>query len=434
MLDDLLTEEKFCFINREIKMLSTDYISILYRYYVEDMKLKTISEGLGLPLGTVKRKLFEIRKKLVEAVKMERLNGKKTYIPENYDFVMSYSNLGTYNPHHFHQTLIEKNILYHSYDNPCTLEDYSLELGISMPYIEDLISRLEEATLIRKVDQKYVTNFVFMSKKIQYKLFDILKRNEKDFSEKILSYANKFYENFVNIGFEGSDLPKGKLMWTWLLMIMWAIEETGNPSLEYTKRPGNGRWDLLGYEKVEIPVNYYFVGRNMSNDYEGEYCCFNIKHQLLQGRKMMPGEENAALWYVYRKCPRNFQEAKKEIPADFGNILERLLDKGLIKVIDQKIVFNFPFFSKDEYERLKNFFEGSDFSTLVHAYNKIVEEMKQNILEYVPAYLNSQVSFITDCWASDIKCSVLKEAEARTELDFAIEENRFPYNLVMICF
>jgi RNA polymerase sigma factor (sigma-70 family) len=432
-LDDLLTDEKITLINQEIKMLSTDYNNILYRFYIEDMKLKTIAEELGLPLGTVKRKLFEIRKKLVEAFKMERLNGKKTYIPENYDFVMSYSNLGTYNPHNYHRTLIDKNILFHSYDNPCTLEDYSLELGISMPYIEDLIKRLEEATLIRKMNGKYVTNFAFMSKEIQYQLFDILKSHGKTISEKVLAFADKYFEAFVKIGFEGSHLSKGKLMWTWLLMIMWAIEETGNPCYEYTERPGNGRWDLLGYEQAEIPLGYYFVGRDMNNDYEGEYCCFNIKHPRLQSRKMMPGEESETLWYLYRKGLRNLEDEQTGIPEDYKKTIERLLDKSLIKIIDQKITLNIPVLSVDENQKVKRLLGGPDFQVLIQAYKDLVCEMKQKIQEYVPDYLNSQVGFITDCWASDIKCSILNEAEFRNELDFAEDEKRFPYNLLMIC-
>jgi hypothetical protein len=219
-------------------------------------------------------------------------------------------------------------------------------------------------------------------------------------------------------------------MWTWLMLIMRAIEDVGSPCTQYTERPGNGGWDLLGYEQAEVPLDYYFVGRDVSNDYEGEHCCFNIRHPRLRGRKMGPGEECSALWYVYRKCPRNLKEAQKNIPADWGNILDKLQEKGLI---DQNLCFKFPFFSKADHEKLKLLLDGADFEALVLTYKQIVGEMRQKIQAYVPDYLHSQVGFITDCWISDIKCAVLNEAENRKELDFAEDEKRFPYNLVMIC-
>lgn len=60
-LDKLLEEEKIRRINQAIKLLSKDYAEILYAYYVEDKTLKFIAEELNLPLGTVGRRLSNIR-------------------------------------------------------------------------------------------------------------------------------------------------------------------------------------------------------------------------------------------------------------------------------------------------------------------------------------------------------------------------------------
>lgn len=115
--------EQIKVMNAAIKLLSKDYAEILYAYYVEDKTLKFISEELNLPLGTVKRRLFEIRNKLKEYVKMERINGKKAYVPKKFNGVMS--GWGEINTIKYIDSLINQNILFHSYGNPCTLEDYS---------------------------------------------------------------------------------------------------------------------------------------------------------------------------------------------------------------------------------------------------------------------------------------------------------------------
>lgn len=70
-LDKLLEEEKIRRINQAIKLLSKDYAEILYAYYVEDKTLKFIAEELNLPLGTVGRRLSNIRQKLKEYLDVE---------------------------------------------------------------------------------------------------------------------------------------------------------------------------------------------------------------------------------------------------------------------------------------------------------------------------------------------------------------------------
>ena len=51
---------------------------------MEDNTIAYIAKNLNLPLGTVKRRMFDIRNKLKEYLKMERLNGKKAFVPKEY--------------------------------------------------------------------------------------------------------------------------------------------------------------------------------------------------------------------------------------------------------------------------------------------------------------------------------------------------------------
>ena len=152
-LDEVLEDEKIRIMNQAIKLLSKDYTEILYAYYVEDKTLKFIAEELNIPLGTAKWKLAEVRKKLKEYLDMEKLNGKKAYVPKDFSASFGMMKMGTYNPHNYVNTLISKNLLYHSYDNPCTIEDYSLELGMARPYVEDIVDQLVNVTLLKKVEK-----------------------------------------------------------------------------------------------------------------------------------------------------------------------------------------------------------------------------------------------------------------------------------------
>lgn len=84
VLDKMIENEKIRRINQAIKLLSKDYTEILYAYYGDDKTLKFISEELKIPLGTVKKRLYIIREKLKEYLNMERLNGKKAYVPKDF--------------------------------------------------------------------------------------------------------------------------------------------------------------------------------------------------------------------------------------------------------------------------------------------------------------------------------------------------------------
>lgn len=188
-LEQLINSEKIQIINAAIKLLSKDYAEILYSYYIEDKSLSFIAEKLNIPLGTVKYRLFTIRNKLKEYLKMERLNGKKAFVPKKFSATMSGG--GKINPHMFTKSLINKNILFHSYDNPCTLEDYSLELGISILYIEEIVDELVGATLLTKEGKKYITNFPIITKETSIKLYSVIKSDGQLYGQMLVKFAEK---------------------------------------------------------------------------------------------------------------------------------------------------------------------------------------------------------------------------------------------------
>lgn len=88
VLNKIIDNEQFETLVAQMKLLSQDYSNILYGYYIEDKTLKVISEETNLPLGTVKNKLFTLRKKLKEVLKMERLPGKKAFLPKRFSTSM----------------------------------------------------------------------------------------------------------------------------------------------------------------------------------------------------------------------------------------------------------------------------------------------------------------------------------------------------------
>jgi len=171
--DDILSEEERELLYRELSLLTADYRWILCAYYFENMSIAEISERTALPPGTIKRKLYESRQQIKEGMKMSRTYGTRSFSPENIVFSQNWEPSTGEGGHRLIKHLIPQNILLEAYDNPCTVEDLSLALGIAVPYIEDEIKPLLEYGLLIKEGTKYKTGIVILSKDTQEKLYDI---------------------------------------------------------------------------------------------------------------------------------------------------------------------------------------------------------------------------------------------------------------------
>ena len=174
-------------INKGIKIENFDYYiwQICKNHYS-----KYVADKLNLPLGTVKYRLFNIKNRLKEYLKMERLNGKKAFVPKEYQTHRSGG--ANLDPEEYTSGLIQQNLLLHSYGNPCSLEDYAIEMGISLPYIENIEKSLEYATLLIK-DQngKYLTNFIMIDKDIDLKVLKLIKQKSNEYTKLIVEYCKK---------------------------------------------------------------------------------------------------------------------------------------------------------------------------------------------------------------------------------------------------
>lgn len=270
-LDQLINSEKMQMINAAIKLLSKDYSEILYSYYIEDRSLSFIAEELNIPLGTVKYRLFNIRNKLKEYLKMERLNGRKAFIPKEYE---THRSGGAYiNPEEHTSGIIEQNLLMHSYGNPCSLEDYSLEMGISLPYIKNIVERLETITLlIKDENSKYLTNFIIVDKNIDQQVKQLIKEKSNEYTKLIAEYCKKHFSKWKQL-VNTPLLDDNKLMWSYLFNINrkveyleCTIEETRKCSRKHSHVVEGGSWDFSMSEVYDTDFKQYYINECISGN------------------------------------------------------------------------------------------------------------------------------------------------------------------------
>lgn len=291
--EEYIQQEQLQELRRELTLISREYRRILVAFYVQDEKVSTIAKRLSIPEGTVKTKLLKGRQKLKEGMNMARTFGKLSYAPEEIEIHQSGGKSIYNDPDRFLwdelNSKICKNILLEAYRNPSTMQELSLALGIAMPYLEDYVEEMTEATLmIRKGDKQetatYETNFVIISAESMRKMNDKLARIQKPFVAAAHEYLQKARELQLAAGVHilGQYQDYEEQKWTLSLRladdIQWSVYSKRNLEFHYdTVRPNGGSWDVMGSQYYEGP-EFMWVGH--SGDGTGVMNAFLTQYEV----------------------------------------------------------------------------------------------------------------------------------------------------------
>jgi len=254
-LDELIRDETLAVLRRELAFLSSEYRSIVVAHHIKGRTLGEIAQILGLPVGTVKSRLYYARKRLKEGMEMEREFGKLSYDPEEMGFFMCGSNGINGEPMCFIERKLCKNILLAAYRSPSTGEELAIEVGLALPYMEEELRRLVDATLMRHKDGRYETNFIIVNRHA-HELADAHLQGSLPELTKYIIDALEFKTRWLNDncpGWHEGYQPWEDMKWALLMESVYEVyysimEEQGIPWGKNTVRPHGGRWDLLGKE------------------------------------------------------------------------------------------------------------------------------------------------------------------------------------------
>ena len=262
ILEKIVNEEQVALLRRELAFIKSDYRNIIVEYYIKNKSLREIASHLSLPTNTVKSRLFRAREILKEGMTMAREFGKLSYKPENISFINNGLHGTNGEPWNYISRSLCKNIMLAAYRTPSTAEELAVELGVALPYMEEELSSLVSATLMKKNKNKYETNFFIVSAEAQEKIYAhlrsiaplltnaVIAAMEYDIKWKNLNSPN-WHENYQSF----EDMKWALLMMetdavnTYTLNLFNKDEpSSGIGPWGHTLRPNGGEWDLLGME------------------------------------------------------------------------------------------------------------------------------------------------------------------------------------------
>ena len=281
IIDGMIDAEQLALLRRELAFIKSDHRNIVVAYYIEDKNIRDIAASLSLSVGAVQQRLHRARKMLKEGMDMSREFGIRSYRPEDITFASSGSQPSGL-PWRAVNRKIPNNILLQASNNPSTVEELSMELGVSLPYMEEEVEALYHATLLEKQGDKYITNFFILDKDCRIDCYNAMRARAKERSRLIAEFIDDKLADIRALGIAGEHIDDNTIRW-WLVphLIDWLIENCvkGQTVYEPPKRANGESWGFVGYELTELPENTV-MGHNGRGNGRNMYWAYKYGHDL----------------------------------------------------------------------------------------------------------------------------------------------------------
>ena len=391
-------DDQLQLLRRELSFISSDYRNIVVAYYMQSRKISDIALSLGLPEGTVTSKLHRARKILKEGMNMAREFGKKSYQPETISFCVS-GNQPSGLPWSAVRRKIPVNILCEAHNNPCTLQELALELGIAAPYMEEEVELLVEAELLKKLDHgKYLTNFFITPKECQREINEIACAFTEQHAAVFWQLAEKALGKAVELGVTTGDYSDDDAQMFFAFNLEQKIEDSAFSSNLYSKfkRSDGGNWGMIGFEQgstCRLPSAFF---NNNGNGWKGMSWDGYQAHPgdaVFGKRSYSKDVPDASLNITIKEIaegsdPANFSEAEKEN-------LQKLIEKGFcVMHSDGAVCVNALVFKGDMKAQLDEYLETlPEYTSLLKDMRNFIGSAKEIVTRYSNKYLQDDFEY-----------------------------------------
>ena len=385
-------------LRRELAFISSDYRNIVVAYYMQSRKISDIALSLDLPEGTVMSKLHRARKTLKEGMNMAREFGKRSYDPEAISFCTS-GNQPSGLPLSAVRRKIPVNILCEAHNNPSTLQELALELGIAVPYMEEEVELLVKAELLKKLDHgEYLTNFFITPKECQNEINEIVCDFTEQHAATLWQLAGKTLEKAVELGVTTGRYSDNDAQMFFSFYLENQIENSVFSSNLFTKfkRADGGNWGMIGFEQgsvCRLPSAFF---SNSGNGWKG----MNWDgYQALIGNSVFGnrryGEDvpdnhlNITLKGIAEGLRAiDFSEAEKEN-------LQNLLEEGFCVIgNDDAMCVNALVFKGDMKFQLNEYLDTlPEYKSLLEDMRRLISSAKEVVARYSNRYLQEDFEY-----------------------------------------
>ena len=431
-VDEDDTRERYEDVFRCLHTLSSEYRNIFVDYYIGELSVKSLARKYSLPETTIKWRLNTGRQKIRDRIgenKMDRVYHRINWNTEVCN--------GSMNPNAYLRTQLARAICLAAYEKPLTVEEISIGTGIPAMYIEDELPRLEYGDAVRRVGNKYVTDFIIFRLKDRAQL--------EEFSESAIGLlADKFEkvlkgaeDKLRSLDFYGRDFGIDRLGYIIVpYLLRRRIGNVKNNRLKLEDGPypprkdGGYGWFIVEEtsDESESCAEYDSgcnitgdCGENLSPAYIYYYWIdkyFDIR--IYRGK--------GTCWMSANGIPQNSVNGVVSKDALSEEDAAQLIETNLLIRSEGGYSLNFPHFTAEQFGEFTALFELKDeelddllagWITSVHDKFKdfVPKHLHDQINQWVGNYLHRLIVYVTD---ELIRRGVLRKPDGEKPMTFGV--------------
>lgn len=212
-LERLMDAEELSFLNYSLSRLTSMYREIVIRFYLKEQTVAQIAKELGVPEGTVKRRLFDAKITLKERFETMNTVGTSAYAPAKATWFWGGS---CREAEKVMKQKIAQQACVFCRGEAKTINEIADELGVAPVYLEPVLEQMMETDLMTSpVKGKYITNFcVFPEQAYQDACaLAIMEFRKNGFNEKTAEILMDLREKVMALDFYGKEFAYEYLMW-----------------------------------------------------------------------------------------------------------------------------------------------------------------------------------------------------------------------------
>ena len=425
-------EEDIRLLHRELSLLSEQHRKATILYYFDGLRVSQITKSLNISESMVKFLLFKSRKILKEGMNMERNN--LSFNPSGMTLGLYGGNWPGYvDPTSFERNLIAQNILLACYNERCTIEELSLQMGVAVPYLESDLTELCACGLLTQKGGKYETAIAIFTKAFAIEAESKTMSLQQEMADIIGQVLDKRLDDVKAIGFHQGGKDDSLLKWriTHLIIdqaVLRRTDELAKPALSNHAGHNLLIWGAENYDSRYGRYGCLFVVNNNDCGDEIRFLEFfanSFRERIFDFGHFMNQQNRINIF---------LEIAKGKVAGwDENDMLEisELIKHGFLEKNGDKLDLCVPVYTAAQYEQIVSLV-GAEINKLEEITRRILEISTDILLQHTPNSLKKQAQNIGWLKRFDLAMSGSVEIMRSNDMLRRVGENERPAVCVVL--
>lgn len=259
-IENIVAAEDLSQLNFSLSRLASIHREIIIRFYLQEQPVSQIAKELGIPAGTVKRRLFDAKKNLKE--RFDRMNhiGKTAYAPVDVSWFWGYSAMKA--SLLMNSSKICPQIMVICREEAKTVNEIADEMGIAPVYLEEILEKMRKEQLLKSpVKGKYLANCCIFPRDVYVRAeiyaCDVFHDNR--FPERITEKLLDLKDQITSLDFYGNQFDYRYIMWILYVQAAYAFSDIGG---KYYLRKHSDRYPKEADRTYNLTMHYVLPDDN----------------------------------------------------------------------------------------------------------------------------------------------------------------------------